>query len=133
MKIQRPSFSPYDSRKRSNPSPHQRIFTFLLLCFSFPFFAFTQTGYVITSCGFKVTTEVVYNSPQAGQTTFRWTIQNTNPGNGKNGTFQDLSHLCQRLNASVNPASRLSGGSYGPDKSQDCLSGNLLKFDQGTH
>lgn len=120
-------------REWSNQLVHRSGFTILIFCSLLLSSAFAQAQYVKTTCGFKVTTEVVYNSPQPGQTTFRWTVQNTNPGNGRNGTFQDLGHLDQRLDPCVNPANRISGGSYGKDKSQDCLSGDVLKFDYGTN
>lgn len=111
----------------------QAILSFLLFSLFFLPAAIAQPALTTTSCGFRVTTQVIYNSPQPGQTTFRWTVQNTNPGNGKNGTYQDLGHLDQQFNACVSPAAYLSGGTYGKDKSQSCVAGDVLKFDQGTN
>lgn len=68
------------------------------------------------------------------QSTFTWTLVNTAPGNGKDGTTaQDLSHwdmqLCER--AAQNIVS--STGSYiAVDPSMPCVSGSILKFDYGT-
>lgn len=109
------------------------ITTICLLSFAFSNKLIAQNLYEKTVCGFKVTTTVTYNSPNPGQTTFTWTVQNTNPGNGSGGTFQDLSHWSQKLDACVDPTKRVSGGSYGKDPSQDCLPDvDLLKFDEGT-
>lgn len=92
-----------------------------------------QGPWVTTTCGYRVATTVTYNSPLPGQSTFTWTVQNTNPGNGKNnGTYKDLSHLDQVYNSCVDPTKRISGGGYGKDPSQNCLTGSVLKFDYGT-
>ena len=93
-----------------------------------------QGPWVVTSCGYRVTTAVTYNSPLPGQSTFTWTVVNTNPGNGKNnGTYKDLGHLDQVYGSCVDATKRLSGGSYGKDPSQSCLTGDVLKFDTGTN
>ena len=74
-----------------------------------------------------------------------WEIQNFHPGNGTNGTVQDLSHWdldlgdCVKLD-DINNASYSKDGnnwtkfnpSFKVDKSQDCYKKNILKFDFGT-
>lgn len=74
-----------------------------------------------------------------------WSIENLNPGNGNNGTAQDLSNWGIRLGACFNVSS-LVGAAYSsngtdwteftpsiqPEPSQNCLSTPVLKFDFGT-
>ncbi|WP_423147087.1 hypothetical protein [Rubrolithibacter danxiaensis] len=81
-----------------------------------------------------------------GTYTWIWSVTNPNPGNGKNnGTVQDLSHwgislgACATLNDVVSAATSTDGEnwsaftpSYNQDKSQDCYSDPILKFDVGT-
>jgi|GEM_PF-4734661 len=84
-----------------------------------------------------------------------WSVQNNNPGNGLDKTFQDMSHWGFLMNgcadgSSLNPAHIVSiqykiGGSpaettgwealasaIGVDKSQDCQLNPVFKFDAGT-
>ncbi len=74
-----------------------------------------------------------------------WSIQNSNPGNGNNGTSQDLSNWgmqfgsCFSFASIVNAAYSANGTSwtsfsptYGVDPSQGCLTTPVLKFDFGT-
>ncbi len=74
-----------------------------------------------------------------------WSVQNPNPGNGKNGTIQDLSHWGMQLGSCVNLTSVASAGysrdgltwtnftpSYKSDPSQGCMTTPVLKFDFGT-
>jgi hypothetical protein len=74
-----------------------------------------------------------------------WSIQNIHPGNGMNGTVQDLSHWdmslgsCFDLNSVVSAAHSNDGinwNSFTPtlqvDPSATCASGPVLKFDYGT-
>ena len=74
-----------------------------------------------------------------------WSVQNPNPGNGKNGTTQDLSHWGMQLGSCVNLTSIISAGysrdgltwnnftpSYQSDPSQGCMTTPVLKFDFGT-
>ena len=103
------------------------VFTFLIASLTLLSAAVAQTT---TVCGYKVTTAVSYSN---GQTTFTWTVTNTNPGNGDNGTYQDLSHFSQKFNPCVNANDHVSGGDFvDKDPSQNCLSGPFLKFDEGT-
>ena len=90
-----------------------------------------------------------------GQTTFTWTITNPNPGNGNNGTLQNLSHWsfvpgCSGPNGLEQNWSDILSASYSydggttwtdilptptlePDPSQTCSSANVFKFDFGTN
>ncbi|WP_026898894.1 hypothetical protein [Daejeonella oryzae] len=74
-----------------------------------------------------------------------WQVQNFHPGNGKNGTVQDLSHWnldlgdCVELGDITHAAFSGNGTSWTKfqpslkeDKSQDCYKENILKFDFGT-
>jgi hypothetical protein len=74
-----------------------------------------------------------------------WSVQNSNPGNGNNGTFQDLSHWGMALGACfewshlVSAAYSYDGTNWSgfnpansTDPSQNCLSTPVLKFDAGT-
>jgi hypothetical protein len=105
-----------------------------------------------TSClNYNVT---LSRSFATNQTTFLWTIVNTNPGNGSNGTTQDLSHWsfvpgCPGNNGLEQNWSDIVSASYSydggatwtiiaptpilkPDPSQTCSSANVFKFDFGT-
>lgn len=88
----------------------------------------------VVVCGFEVKTELTLNSPENGKTTVKWTIKNTNPGNGTGGTYQNLSHWALKVcftNSSVANAS--PSVSFGQDPSQTCLQGaDLMKFNEGT-
>lgn len=81
-----------------------------------------------------------------GTYTWIWSVTNPNPGNGKNGTVQDLSHWgislgeCAGLGDIVSAATSTDGihwNSFSPslkvDKSQDCYTAEVLKFDVGTN
>jgi hypothetical protein len=59
-------------------------------------------------------------------------VQNTNPGNGNNGTYKDLGHWDQQFPACIDPTKRISGGTYGKDPSQSCITTDVLKFNNGT-
>jgi hypothetical protein len=74
-----------------------------------------------------------------------WTVTNPNPGNGTNGTLQNLSHwslaISDRitLNDIVEVAYSTDGQTWislpvslAIDKSQECYLGTVLKFDYGT-
>jgi hypothetical protein len=74
-----------------------------------------------------------------------WSVQNQNPGNGNNGTVQDLSHWGMQFGECVIPSSVIAAAyssngsnwtsftpSYEVDPSQDCMSTPVLKFDYGT-
>lgn len=74
-----------------------------------------------------------------------WSVQNSNPGNGKNGTVQDLSHWGMQFGSCIimpyiTGAAYSSDGNnwtsftpvYQVDPSQNCMTTPLLKFDFGT-
>ncbi|MBI5858096.1 MAG: hypothetical protein HZB42_10675 [Sphingobacteriales bacterium] len=74
-----------------------------------------------------------------------WSVQNSNPGNGNNGTIQDLSHwgmqfgTCVVWPAVIGAAYSADGNnwtgfspSFQPDPSQGCMTDSVLKFDFGT-
>jgi hypothetical protein len=86
-------------------------------------------------------------------TTFTWSITNLKPGNGTNGTTQNLSHwtfipgcpgpdgLEQNWDDILTAAYSTDGSTFipiiptpelVPDPSQSCTSANLFKFNQGT-
>jgi hypothetical protein len=80
-----------------------------------------------------------------GQYEWIWSVTNPNPGNGSNGTAQDLSHwgitlgTCATIENVVKAEYSGDGKNWTPftpeykqDKSQDCYSSPLLKFDFGT-
>jgi hypothetical protein len=76
-----------------------------------------------------------------------WSVQNPNPGNGSNGTAQDLSHWGMQLGACLSDLSHITGAaysyngtdwteftpSYGTETSQSCLTTPVFKFDAGTN
>jgi hypothetical protein len=74
-----------------------------------------------------------------------WSVQNSNPGNGNNGTVQDLSHWGMQFGTCFNWSAVMSAAysyngynwtgftpSYQPDPSQSCMTSPVLKFDFGT-
>ncbi len=74
-----------------------------------------------------------------------WSVQNTNPGGGNNGSVQDLSHWGMQFGACVSPTSFVSAAysangnswiNFSPsvqsDPSQACMTTPVLKFDYGT-
>ena len=84
-----------------------------------------------------------------GTFTWEWRIRDLNPGNGKgNGTVQDLSHWDIDLGECITSADIKSGAtstdgihwtpiatgnlSVKKDKSQDCYTNPIFKFDVGT-
>ena len=82
-----------------------------------------------------------------GDGTYSWiySVNNPKPGNGNNGTAQDLSHWgislgsCATIKDVVGMATSKDGikwtsikPEYKQDKSQDCYSDPILKFDVGT-
>lgn len=74
-----------------------------------------------------------------------WSVQNSNPGNGSNGTVQNLSHwgmqfgACMAISSVVGAAYSGDGSnwtsfspSYQVDPSQGCMTTPVLKFNYGT-
>lgn len=80
-----------------------------------------------------------------GNWEWTWSVQNSNPGTGDNGTVQDLSHwgmqfgTCVTNSSIVGAAYSANGTSwtsftpvYQVDPSQGCMTTPVLKFDFGT-
>jgi hypothetical protein len=76
---------------------------------------------------------------------YTWSVTNPNPGNGSNGTIQNLSHWSLAISEVVELQDIVAveysyNGTtwyslpivYAIDKSQDCLTTKVLKFDAGT-
>ena len=74
-----------------------------------------------------------------------WSVQNSNPGNGDNGTVQDMSHWGMQFGTCFNPATVISAAystngsnwtgftpSIEVDPSQGCMTTPLMKFNYGT-
>lgn len=84
-------------------------------------------------------------TPVGGNWEWVWSVENSNPGNGNNGTVQDLSHWGMQFGSCFNWSSVVSAAfsangvnwtaftpSYQVDPSQSCLVTPVLKFDFGT-
>jgi|GEM_PF-3327710 len=106
------------------------------------------------NCNYDVTlVSRVYNSA-TNQTTFTWSVVNPNPGNGDNGTMQALSHWgfmmpncppgspqIQFVSGQISSNANFPTGgqtqnfspSIAEDRSQNCMTGPVLKFDAGTN
>jgi len=74
-----------------------------------------------------------------------WSVRNSNPGNGHNGTFQNLSHWGLQFDPQVDLSTIIAAGysadgstwtGFNPvvaiDGSQNCMIDPVLKFDFGT-
>lgn len=96
----------------------------------------TATSYTITLVGIEHVGDL---------DTWTWTLTNTNPGNGSNGTLQDVSHwslpLCPAAEAAlVSAAYSYDGVNWTPvsinmDRDPSiklCTREDVLKFDAGT-
>lgn len=98
-----------------------------------------------SSSPYLVTLESINNNGD-GSYTWIWSVQNPNPGNGLNGTVQDLSHWDLTLGqcASIENVLSASMSEDGinwmvnyiprnqPDPSQNCYADSVIKFDLGT-
>jgi len=84
-------------------------------------------------------------SNEDGTYTWEWRVRNLNPGNGNNGTVQDLSHWGITLGECIKPENIVSGATstngtswtpftpeFKKDPSQNCYNENIIKFDVGT-
>lgn len=99
-----------------------------------------------TACNpnaYVITLESV--SPVDGKFEWVWSVRNPNPGNGTNGTVQDLSHWGMQFGSCFNASHVVSAAyssngsswhSFNPtiqvDPSQGCMTAPVLKFDFGT-
>ena len=106
-----------------------------------------------STCAYNISlVSRTYNATE-NQTTFVWRVVNPNPGNGNNGTVQDLSHWGFSINQCPDPNDALNeesivragtGSSPDPnthsslnvglhvDNSQQCINTPVLKFNRGT-
>lgn len=99
-------------------------------------------------CNGRYTVKLESGQPAAnnGLYTWIWSIQNPNPGNGSNGTVQDLSHWgiqfgqCFNWSHVVASAYSYNGSTwnsftpeYKIDRSQNCVTTPLFKFNAGTN
>jgi hypothetical protein len=89
--------------------------------------------------------QFVSTQPTGANYEWVWSVTNPNPGNGTNGTMQNLSHWSLAIsdmitvNDIVSVAYSTDGinwsslpVSFAIDKSQECYTGTVLKFDRGT-
>lgn len=100
---------------------------------------------ISTSSPYVVTLESINNNGD-GTYTWIWSVLNPNPGNGLNGTVQDLSHWditlgqCATIDDVVSASMSEDGinwlvnylPSLRPDPSQNCYADSVIKFDLGT-
>jgi len=140
---------------------HSRIFNEGSMSYAFRFlfcFFLFNTGFNATTqaqCPYDISLVSKTYNPTANRTTFVWKVVNPHPGNGNNGTVQDLSHWGFTINPCTNPANALhqndivsagTGTSSNPanhtplnveihvDPSQNCTANiPVLKFDVGTN
>lgn len=122
-----------------------------LFLFSYIFNASAQAQ----QCAYNISLVSRTYHSSSNRTVFVWKVFNPNPGNGTNGTVQDLSHWGFTINPCSNPADALhendiihASTGYSPDPddqeeiqveikrdpSQNCTGETpVLKFDKGTH
>jgi len=105
----------------------------------------TSLPSVSTSSPYVVTLESINNNGD-GTYTWIWSVLNPNPGNGLNGTVQDLSHWditlgqCATMDDVVSASMSEDGinwmvnylPAFRPDPSQNCFADSVIKFDLGT-
>jgi hypothetical protein len=105
-----------------------------------------QKGPAPQVCNSSAYTVILESRTQVnGNWEWIWSITNNNPGNGSNGTAQDLSNWGMQLGTCVDWTSVLGAAysadgtnwtvftpSYQVNPSQGCLSTPVLKFDFGT-
>ena len=90
--------------------------------------------------------QLVSNTPDGSIFEWVWAVTNPVPGNGKDGTLQDLSHWGLAISSAVLPQDIVSGAystdgitwhpttvSMGVDPSQNCYTEPVVKFNIGTH
>ena len=104
----------------------------------------SSTSTTESSSPYIVTLESVTQTGNASWT-WIWSVRNSNPGNGNNGTVQDLSHWgftlgeCITAENIISAAYSFNGTDWvtftptiGVDPSQTCMQSAVLKFDAGT-
>ena len=105
-----------------------------------------KTSSLLEACNSNAYTITLESHVQIdGNWEWVWSVQNPNPGNGKDGTVQNLSHWGMELGSCVSLSSVLAAAyssdgstwteftpSYQSDPSQGCMTTPVLKFDFGT-
>ena len=155
MQIFTTSNSPFQLQRPVKLSQGSMFDSFRLL------FCFCLFNCVITvttqgqQCPYDISLVSKTFNAATNRTTFVWKVFNPHPGNGYNGTVQDLSHWGFTINSCQNPADALhesdiiwagTGSSSNPnnqnslnveihvDPSQNCTGNTpVLKFDVGTN
>lgn len=116
-----------------------------LLCFGAAVAAFDTAGATESSAATYDAALIEVSQQGAGEYAWTWTVTNPSPGNGDNGTLQNLSHWSMavgdviQLSDIVSVSYSLDGIGWSElpvslaiDKSQDCYTNTVLKFDHGT-
>jgi hypothetical protein len=145
--------SPFQIQGTKKFSKRSMFYTFRLLLCIFLFNNLFNSIAQGQPCPYDISLVSRTYDTAANQTIFVWKVVNPNPGNGNNGTIQDLSHWGFMANTCTNPADALkesdivsagTGSSSNsadhssipvdikPDPSQVCTGNNpLLKFNAG--
>jgi len=146
--------SPFHQNRSQNPGKGSMVYSFRLLFCLLLFGTVFNPDSHAQQCPYNISLVSRTFNATTNKTTFVWKVVNPNPGNGNNGTVQDLSHWGFMANSCTNPADALkesdivsagTGSSSNSaehsskkvtierDPSQDCT-GNIpvLKFDAGS-
>ena len=116
-----------------------------LLCFGAAVAAF-DTAVSTENAAITYDASLIEVSQQgANEYAWTWTVTNPNPGNGSDGTLQNLSHWSMAVGDVIRHSNIVSVSysldglgwtelpvSLAIDKSQDCYTNTVLKFDYGT-
>ena len=142
---------PHSKKSIEGPMFYPLRLLFCFILFSIVFNTATQAH----QCPYEISLVSKTYNATANRTTFVWKVVNPHPGNGNDGTVQDLSHWGFTINPCSNPADALhqsdivsagTGSSSNPanhsplnveihvDPSQNCTANiPVLKFDVGTN
>jgi hypothetical protein len=153
MQISTLTVSPFQFQHTKRLSKRLVLYGFRLLLCIFLFNNLVSSIALGQPCPYDISLVSRTYNAATNQTTFVWKVANPNPGNGNNGTIQDLSHWSIMTNSCSNPAEALreidivsagTGSSSNsadhsilnvgikPDPSQACTGNTpLLKFDAG--
>jgi hypothetical protein len=116
-----------------------------LLCFGAAVAAFDTAGEAEIASSTYDASLIEVSQQGANEYAWTWTVTNPSPGSGSDGTLQNLSHWSMAV-GDVMQLSNIVSVSYSTDgiawnhlpvslaidKSQDCYTGTVLKFDYGT-
>ena len=116
-----------------------------LLCFGAAVAAFDTAGSAETAATTYDAALIEVSQQGVNEYAWTWTVTNPSPGTGSDGTLQNLSHWSMavgdviQLSNIVSVSYSLDGIGWSElpvslaiDKSQDCYTGTVLKFDYGT-